>query len=240
MNLLTLTDVKTREAIARGVDAQGIIDSIYNGAGHINKGVLPGMPAADDQVLFDYDPAKAKELLDASSWDKSKPLRIVFDKSFAGVEQWAPIMQQNLEAIGFKVELMGLDTTAAIETYDKIDHLRRHHRPGRRAGRRPVPVADLLQLQADRAGPLQDLFAELRHRRWLRRRPQGARPHQAERDLQERQQADQQRDREGLLVDDQCPQREDQASAGCHDPAGHAGVHHRRPELDPHPVTLAS
>ena len=27
-----------------GVDAQGIIDSIYGGAGHINRGVLPGMP----------------------------------------------------------------------------------------------------------------------------------------------------------------------------------------------------
>jgi peptide/nickel transport system substrate-binding protein len=121
MNLLTLKDVKTRKAIAIGVNAQGIIDSIYNGAGHINRGVLPGMPAADDQEFFDYDPVKAKQLLDESSWDKSKPLRIVFDKSFAGVEQWTPIMQQNLEAIGFKVELIGLDTTAAIEMYDKID-----------------------------------------------------------------------------------------------------------------------
>ena len=219
MNLLSLTDVKTREAIARGVDAQGIIDSIYGGAGHINRGVLPGMPAADDQVLFDYDPVKAKELLDASSWDKSKPLRIVFDKSFAGVEQWTPIMQQNLEAIGFKVELMGLDTTAAIEAYDKIDTYDVTIAQGGAQGVGPFAVADLLQLQADRAGPLQDLFAELRHRRWLRRRPQGARPHQAERDLQERQQADQQRDREGLLVDHQCAQRQDQASAGRHDPA---------------------
>jgi peptide/nickel transport system substrate-binding protein len=121
MNLLTLKDVKTRKAIAIGVDAQGIIDSIYKGAGHINRGVLPGMPAADDQEFFDYDPVKAKQLLDGSSWDKAKPLRIVFDKSFAGVEQWTPIMQQNLEAIGFKVELIGLDTTAAIEMYDKID-----------------------------------------------------------------------------------------------------------------------
>jgi peptide/nickel transport system substrate-binding protein len=120
-NLLNVTDVKTRQAIMYAVDAQGIIDSIYGGAGHINKGVLPGMPPADDQVYYTYDPAKAKELLDASTWDKSKPLRIVFDKSFAGVEQWTPIMQQNLEAIGFKVELMGLDTTAAIEMYDKID-----------------------------------------------------------------------------------------------------------------------
>ena len=170
------------------------------------------MPAADDQVFFDYDPVKAKELLDASSWDKSKPLRIVFDKSFAGVEQWTPIMQQNLEAIGFKVELMGLDTTAAIEAYDKIDTYDVTIAQGGAQGVGPFAVADLLQLQADRAGPLQDLFAELRHRRWLRRRPQGARPHQAERDLQERQQADQQRDREGLLVDHQRAERQDQAA----------------------------
>ena len=94
---------------------------VYGGAGRINRGVLPGMPAADDQEFFDYDPAKAKQFLDESSWDKSKPLRIVFDKSFAGVEQWMPIMQQDLEAIGFKVELIGLETTAAIEMYDKID-----------------------------------------------------------------------------------------------------------------------
>ncbi len=121
MNLLSLTDVKTRKAIALAVDAQGIIDSIYKGAGHINKGVLPGMPAADDQELFEFNPTKAKELLNSSSWDKSKPLRIVFDKSFAGVEQWTPIMQQNLQDIGFKVELIGLESTAAIEFYDKID-----------------------------------------------------------------------------------------------------------------------
>ena len=62
MNLLSLTDVKTRQAIAMGVDAQGIIDSVYGGAGHINRGVLPGMPPADDQVYFDYDPAKARQL----------------------------------------------------------------------------------------------------------------------------------------------------------------------------------
>jgi peptide/nickel transport system substrate-binding protein len=121
MNLLSLTDVKTRKAIAIAVNAQGIIDSVYGGAGRINRGVPPGMPPADDQEYFDYDAVKAKQLLDESSWDKSKPLRIVFDKSFAGVEQWTPIMQQDLEAIGFKVELIGLDTTAAIDFYEKID-----------------------------------------------------------------------------------------------------------------------
>jgi peptide/nickel transport system substrate-binding protein len=121
MNLLTVTDVKTRQAIAYAIDAQGIVDGVFGGAGKVNHGVNPGMPAAPDQILYDYDPAKAKELLDSSSWDKSKPLRIVYDKSFAGVDNYAPIMQQNLEAIGFKVQLIGLESAAAVPFYDKID-----------------------------------------------------------------------------------------------------------------------
>ncbi len=120
-NMLLMTDVNTRKAIAYAVNAQGIVDNVFGGAGRVNRGVFPGMPAADDQEYFDYDPVKAKELLDSSSWDKSKPLRIVFDKSFAAVEQWVPIFAQDLETIGFTTELIGLESTAAIEFYNKID-----------------------------------------------------------------------------------------------------------------------
>ncbi len=119
--MLLMTDVNTRKAIAYAVNAQGIVDNVFGGAGRVNRGVFPGMPAADDQEYFDYDPVKAKELLDSSSWDKSKPLRIVFDKSFAAVEQWVPIFAQDLETIGFTTELIGLESTAAIEFYNKID-----------------------------------------------------------------------------------------------------------------------
>jgi peptide/nickel transport system substrate-binding protein len=120
-----VSDVNCRLAVAYAIDAKGILDAVYNGAGKVNRGVTPGMPPADDQVYFDYDPAKAKDYFDkcqgSAQWDKSKPLRIVFDKSFAGVEQWVPIMAQQLEAVGFKTELNGLDTTAAVAQYDKID-----------------------------------------------------------------------------------------------------------------------
>jgi peptide/nickel transport system substrate-binding protein len=114
-------DVACRRAVGYAIDAQGIVDKIYGGAGHINKGVNPGMPAADDQEFFVYDPAKAKQILSTSKWDISKPLRIIFDNSFAGVTLWAPVMQQNLEAVGFKVELTGYESTAAIENYNKLD-----------------------------------------------------------------------------------------------------------------------
>jgi ABC-type transport system substrate-binding protein len=79
------------------------------------------MPPADDQELFDYSPDKCKEHLSKSSWDVSKPLRIIFDNTFAGVTLWTPVMQQNLEACGFKVDLRGFETTAAIEEYNNIN-----------------------------------------------------------------------------------------------------------------------
>ena len=119
-NLLSKCDLSCRKAVSYGIDAPGIIASIFGGLGKTNEGVNPGMPASDDFEFFKFDPDKAKAELQKSSWDKSKTLRIVFDNTFAGVTLWTPVMQQNLEAIGFKVELLGLETTAAIEYYNKI------------------------------------------------------------------------------------------------------------------------
>jgi peptide/nickel transport system substrate-binding protein len=123
-NMLRMTDVNCRKSIAYAFNAQGVIDSVYGGAGKINRGVLPGMPPADDQEFFDYDAAKAADLFgqcNSTVWTKDQPLRIVFDKSFAGVEQWVPIFAQDLETAGFKTELLGFDSTAAVEYYNKID-----------------------------------------------------------------------------------------------------------------------
>ena len=123
-NMLRVTDVNCRRAVAYAVNAQGIVDTVFGGAGRINRGVIPGMPPADDQELFEYDPAKAKALVAACNstvWTKSEPIRIVFDTSFPGVEQWLPIFAQDLEAAGFKTELLGFDTTAAIDYYNRIE-----------------------------------------------------------------------------------------------------------------------
>jgi hypothetical protein len=59
--------------------------NIFGGLGVVNRGVNPGMPAAPDQVFFDYSADQCKAHLAKSSWDKTKPLRIIFDNSFAGV-----------------------------------------------------------------------------------------------------------------------------------------------------------
>src|SRR4029079_5982504 len=63
-NMLRITDVNCRKAMAYAINAQGIVDSVFGGAGKVNKGVTPGMPQADDEELFDYQPDKAKQLFE--------------------------------------------------------------------------------------------------------------------------------------------------------------------------------
>jgi ABC-type transport system substrate-binding protein len=111
-------DTECRRAVSYGIDAPGIVANIFGGLGVVNRGVNPGMPAADDQEFFDYSTDKCKEHLAKSTWDKSKPLRIIFDNSFAGVLQWTPVMQQNLQACGFNVDLKGMESSAAIAAYN--------------------------------------------------------------------------------------------------------------------------
>jgi len=111
-------DTECRRAVSYGIDAPGIVKSIFGGLGVVNRGVNPGMPAADDQEFFDYSVDNCKAHLAKSTWDKTKPLRIIFDNSFAGVLQWTPVAQQNLQACGFNVDLKGMESSAAIAAYN--------------------------------------------------------------------------------------------------------------------------
>ena len=148
-------------------------------------------------------------------------------------------MQQNLEAIGFKVELMGLDTTAAIEMYDKIDQFDVTIAQGGAQG--VGPFASQIYFSCKQTEPAH--FKTYSRNCAIDEGFVAARkeidPAKRTRDLQEPQQADQRRGREGLLVDHQRPQRQEQAPRRRHDPAEHARVHRRGPELGPEPVAIA-
>ena len=69
-NMIRVDDVNCRKAMAYAIDAQGIVDSVFGGAAKVNQGVTPGMPAADDQELFNYDPAKATEFFEQCNLDR--------------------------------------------------------------------------------------------------------------------------------------------------------------------------
>jgi len=65
-----LADKKVRQALSHLVNKQQIIDTIYKGIGRPANGpIVPGMWAySPDIPAYDYNPEKAKQLLDEAGW----------------------------------------------------------------------------------------------------------------------------------------------------------------------------
>ncbi len=224
--------------MAYAVNAQGIVDNVFGGAGKVNRGVTAGHAGRrTTRSSSTTTRPRPRSLLDSSAWDKTKPLRIVFDKSFAGVEQWVPVFAQDLEAIGFTTELNGLETTAAIEFYNKIDSWEIIIAQGGDQGVGPFRTQELLQLQADRAGRQPGVLQGLQHRRAL--------PRQARRELDETKREPRSSSRSrGImnkavdpdqLLDDQCAERQVRRRLeGLNIPPNTREYHRRGLELDLH------
>lgn len=124
---------KVRQAIAHAANKQEIIDGVLFGLGKEATGPFkPGTwPYNPDVRRYPHDPAKAKELLAEAGWKASeKDGALVKDgRRFeftvltnAGNEsraKTAAILQQNLAAVGIKMEIRTLEWAAFINEFVK-------------------------------------------------------------------------------------------------------------------------
>jgi len=114
-----LTDKRVRQAMYYAIDRRTINDQLEGG---LNKILWnpPGFKEYDDLNQYPFDQQKAKDLLAAAKadgkWDDSKPLRLVYATDLADGGKIAPVVKQQLEAVGFKIELNALD----IDTYNTM------------------------------------------------------------------------------------------------------------------------
>ena len=119
-------DPKVRQALLYGLNREGFMQSYYQGYGQVyNSHILPTSWAYNPDVpKYEYNPEKAKELLDEAGW-KDTNGNGIRDKDGVELElQWLtytgskyvdaliPIVQQSWEQIGVKVtpELMEFGT----------------------------------------------------------------------------------------------------------------------------------
>ncbi|MEY8839662.1 ABC transporter substrate-binding protein, partial [Cribrihabitans sp. XS_ASV171] len=60
-----LKDIRIRRALQHAIDRQTVVDAAYFGAAAVGNGIIaPGLPGNRDSVTYDYDPDKARALLE--------------------------------------------------------------------------------------------------------------------------------------------------------------------------------
>lgn len=102
-----------RQAVVYAFDRRSVLKNVFGGKGEV-RWMFPGFDQNVGNLdKYEFNPAKAKELVKASGVDMSKEFVIQYgplaDPAFPKI---VPILKEQLEAVGFNVKLDPLDTAA--------------------------------------------------------------------------------------------------------------------------------
>ena len=113
-----IKDDAVREAIALGIDKEGFVNTLLNGYGYVGEGAFPdSFPFGEGVNAKEYDPEKAKEVLEAAGWvdtdgdgirekdGKTLTINWVSYPSRQELPLLAESAQANLKDIGIDVQL---------------------------------------------------------------------------------------------------------------------------------------
>ncbi|WP_280770934.1 ABC transporter substrate-binding protein [Salipaludibacillus daqingensis] len=112
-------DVALRQAIAHAINREGFVDGLMYGAGQVMHATFPEASWAyneDAPIKYDYNEDRANEILDEAGyeWDgdfRTNPdgeeftLNLDYPTGNEIRERTAPIIQENLQAVGIQVNL---------------------------------------------------------------------------------------------------------------------------------------
>lgn len=116
-NTKTIQDPKVRQAIAYALDRNILVDKLLKGYGEVIDGPYTSLNPYLNKDLENYkhDPEKAKKLLEEAGWDFNKPIRLVVPIGNKIREQSAPIIAQQLQQVGLKVEVTTYDFPTLLQ-----------------------------------------------------------------------------------------------------------------------------
>ncbi|RYX84706.1 ABC transporter substrate-binding protein [bacterium] len=102
-------DRRVRQAICYAINRDRIV-SFLTGRASKARGALPEGVQSYDPKLFSYpyDPAKAKQMLKEAGYKQSAPIPMIYPLTEPWYAKAAQSIQQDLEAIGIKIETKGM------------------------------------------------------------------------------------------------------------------------------------
>lgn len=106
-----LADKRVRRAITHAINRPLIVNQLYKGEAEIAEGPIPpANPYYNKNVKpWAYDPARARALLAEAGWDSNRTIVLRVPTGNVLRERTGDIIQQNLVAVGMKVEIQKSD-----------------------------------------------------------------------------------------------------------------------------------
>ncbi|WP_043445876.1 ABC transporter substrate-binding protein [Halotalea alkalilenta] len=103
-------DKRFRQAVMYALDREFVRNVLWNGLGKVPNGPFSSTLAAHDADLeqYDYDPDKARELLEEMGYDGA-PVRLLPLPYGETWTRWAEAVRQNLEDVGIRVTTESTD-----------------------------------------------------------------------------------------------------------------------------------
>jgi peptide/nickel transport system substrate-binding protein len=96
-------NVDVRRGFAHAINKDGLVNGLYQGRARILHN-HPGFNVTDDINLYEYDPDKARELLEKGGYN-GETFTILYDGNSPEVQAMPALIQNDLAAVGVNVEL---------------------------------------------------------------------------------------------------------------------------------------
>ena len=115
-------DRRLRQAIYCAIDRKVVARTLFRGRAKPMEGIPLGMEPDARLDPYEHDLERAKGLLRASGFDTATPLRLIYDQTYPSAAQIYPIIGQQLRALGLRLELHAMESTAYIaRRYEQRD-----------------------------------------------------------------------------------------------------------------------
>lgn len=129
-----LSDERVRRAVAIGIDRKKLVDNVLDGLATTDQTMIP--PNALDQHAdkiegFEFDPDRAKRLLDEAGWvpgpdgvraKGGRPLKLTLTYGFGGAEIYKPtptFLQSELKNLGIAIDIAERPDSASYQAVIK-------------------------------------------------------------------------------------------------------------------------